>query len=216
MVIKPLGRLSSFQVGCLVRRPCLISYRMALANWYFIQSLSLLCTTADLTFPHPHLIAMLFMPIQPACAFYGPIVKVPFLLANGIFTFRGLTPPGKPPSTREQQKAESSPDVVLQHPMMHKVRYAPRITSKMRHRYCVRLLGLITNILRTPLVLLLWYLLRRSRTHPRPPPLVVLRGIHTPLHAPICAVGRLTAHAALCGRVCARDRRRAPPHAVLP
>ncbi|KAM5543050.1 hypothetical protein V8D89_003434 [Ganoderma adspersum] len=73
---------------------------------------------------------MFFMLIPPACAFYAPIVKVPFLLANGIFTFRGFTAPGKPPSTRERQKAEPAPGIALRYPIVHKVLHARRIATK--------------------------------------------------------------------------------------
>ncbi|KAI1791148.1 hypothetical protein LXA43DRAFT_889735 [Ganoderma leucocontextum] len=63
---------------------------------------------------------MLYIPLPPAHAFHAPILKVPFLLANGIASYRALTPPEEPPLAKEREKAESVPGVMLRYPILHR------------------------------------------------------------------------------------------------
>nr|VWO95730.1 C-24(28) sterol reductase [Ganoderma boninense] len=62
---------------------------------------------------------MLTVPVLPTYALQAPIIKVPFLLANAIFSYRGFTPPEKPPLAREREKAEPAPSVTLQYPTVN-------------------------------------------------------------------------------------------------
>ena len=80
---------------------------------------------------------MLYMPISPAYALHAPVIKVPFLLANGFFTFRGFTAPEKPPLTREREKAEPAPGITLRYPKVHYVLQRLRMTSMVRHECTV-------------------------------------------------------------------------------
>lgn len=73
---------------------------------------------------------MLYIPIPPACAFHAPILKVPFLLANGIAAYRALTPPEEPPLAKEREKSQCAPSIMLQYPILYKVIKACAKASK--------------------------------------------------------------------------------------
>ena len=90
---------------------------------------------------------MLYIPIPPLRAFHAPILKVPFLLANGIATYRALTPPGEPPLVKEQEKAESTPRIVLQYPILQTVINTCAKASKVRYDYLIISKCLIVNVL---------------------------------------------------------------------
>ena len=64
---------------------------------------------------------MLYIPIPPVRAFHAPILKVPFLLANGVASYRALTPPDEPPLAKEREKAQSAPGILVRYPALNKV-----------------------------------------------------------------------------------------------
>ena len=75
---------------------------------------------------------MIYLPIPPARAFHAPILKVPFLLANGIASCRALTPPEEPPLAREREKAQFAPGFLLRYPALYKAIIACIKASKVR------------------------------------------------------------------------------------